>query len=89
MAWNEKRSRERVQKNDFGDFEVSVQDLSRSMDLSNLGKKDVRRAQKKGGGTSASMCRISTGRWTTPGTTSRNSGSWLGQRAFCAGFRAN
>jgi len=44
MAWNEKRSRERVQKNDFSDFEVNVQDLSRTMDFSNLGKKDVRRA---------------------------------------------
>lgn len=45
MAWNEKRSRERVQKNDFSDFEVNVRDLSRSMDFSTLGKKDVRRAQ--------------------------------------------
>ncbi|MBI2480916.1 MAG: adenylate/guanylate cyclase domain-containing protein, partial [Planctomycetia bacterium] len=45
MAWNEKRSRERVKKNDFSDFEVNVQDLSRSMDFTNLGKKDVRRAQ--------------------------------------------
>lgn len=44
MAWNEKRSRERVQKNDFSDLEINVQDLSRSMDFSNLGKKDVRRA---------------------------------------------
>ncbi len=45
MAWNEKRSRERVKKNDFSDFEVNVQDLSRSMDFSNLGTKDVRRAE--------------------------------------------
>ena len=45
MAWNEKRSRERVKKNDFSDFEVNVQDLSRSMDFSKLGKKDVRRAE--------------------------------------------
>tara|TARA_R110002049_G_scaffold143703_1_gene305916 strand:- start:1875 stop:3437 length:1563 start_codon:yes stop_codon:yes gene_type:complete len=45
MGWNEKRSRERVEKNDFSDFEVNVQDLSRSMDFNNLGKKDVRRAQ--------------------------------------------
>jgi class 3 adenylate cyclase len=45
MAWNEKTSRERVKKNDFSDFEVNVQDLSRSMDFTNLGKKDVRRAE--------------------------------------------
>ncbi|MEX1028161.1 MAG: adenylate/guanylate cyclase domain-containing protein [Candidatus Paceibacterota bacterium] len=45
MAWNEKRAQERVQKNDFSDFEVNVQDMSRSMDFSKLGKKDVRRAQ--------------------------------------------
>lgn len=45
MAWNEKRSRERVKKNDYSDFEVNVQDLSRSMDFNNLGRKDVRRAK--------------------------------------------
>lgn len=45
MAWNEKRSRERVKVNDFSDFEVNVRDLSRSMDFSNLGRKDVRRAE--------------------------------------------
>ncbi len=45
MAWNEQRSRERVKKNDFSDFEVNVDDLSRSMDFSNLGTKDLRRAQ--------------------------------------------
>lgn len=44
MAWNEKKARERVRKNDFSDFEVEVQDLSRSMDFKNLGRKDVRRA---------------------------------------------
>lgn len=44
MTWNEKRSKERVKANDFEDFELDVQDLSRSMDFSNLGKKDVRRA---------------------------------------------
>jgi len=44
MSWNEKRSRERVKANDFNDFEVNVQDLSRSMDFTNLGRKDVRRA---------------------------------------------
>ncbi|MCO8125128.1 hypothetical protein NHH03_25555 [Stieleria sp. TO1_6] len=45
MAWNEKRSRERVKKNDFSDFDINVQDLSRSMDFNKLGKKDVRRAE--------------------------------------------
>ena len=45
MAWNEKRSRERVEKNDFSDLEINVKDLSRSMDFNNLGKKDVRRAE--------------------------------------------
>ena len=45
MAWNEKRSRERVEKNDFSDLEINVKDLSRSMDFHNLGKKDVRRAE--------------------------------------------
>ena len=45
MPWNEKRSKDRVKSNDFSDFEVSVQDLSRSMDFHNLGTKDVRRAQ--------------------------------------------
>ena len=45
MVWNEKRSRERVEANDFNDFDVNVQDLSRSMDFSNLGRKDVRRVQ--------------------------------------------
>lgn len=44
MAWNEKRARERVKANDFADFEVDVQDLARSMDFRNLGRKDVRRA---------------------------------------------
>jgi len=44
MAWNEKRSKERVKANDFKDYELNVQDLSRSMDFTNLGKKDVRRA---------------------------------------------
>jgi len=45
MGWHEQRSRDRVQKNDYSDFEVNVQDLSRSMDFHNLGTKDVRRAQ--------------------------------------------
>lgn len=45
MAWNEQRSRDRVKKNDFNDFEVEVRDLRRSMDFHNLGPKDVRRAQ--------------------------------------------
>ncbi len=45
MAWNEQRSKDRVQKNDFSDTEVNVRDLSRSMDFANLGAKDVRRAE--------------------------------------------
>src|SRR5205823_2280 len=43
MAWDEQRSRDRVENNDFHDFEVDVQDLRRTMDFRNLGKKDVRR----------------------------------------------
>ncbi len=38
MAWNEKRSKERVKANDFRDEDLNVQDLSRSMDFSNLGR---------------------------------------------------
>jgi hypothetical protein len=45
MGWHEQKSKERVQKNDFSDFEVNVQDLARSMDFHNLGAKDVRRVQ--------------------------------------------
>lgn len=45
MAWNEKRSKDRVQKNDFSDMDLNVKDLSQSMDFTNLGKKDVRRAE--------------------------------------------
>jgi class 3 adenylate cyclase len=45
MGWNEERSRERVEDNDFHDFEVDVQDLRRAMDFRNLGTKDVRRAE--------------------------------------------
>ena len=45
MSWNEQRSKERVQSNDFHDFEVDVQDLRRTMDFHNLGRKDVRRAE--------------------------------------------
>lgn len=45
MVWNEQRSKERVKKNDFSDFEVEVRDLRRSMDFHNLGRNDVRRAQ--------------------------------------------
>lgn len=44
MAWDEERSRERVEENDFHDFEVDVQDLRRTMDFRKLGTKDVRRA---------------------------------------------
>jgi class 3 adenylate cyclase len=45
MAWNEKEAKERVEKHDFQDFEVNVQDLAKSMDFANLSTKDVRRAQ--------------------------------------------
>lgn len=45
MAWSEERSRRRVKIRDFHDFEVDVQDLSRTMDFRNLGKKDVRRVE--------------------------------------------
>ena len=43
MGWNEKTSRERVAEHDFHDFEVNVDDLSRTMDFANLGTHDVRR----------------------------------------------
>lgn len=45
MAWNEQKSRKRVDENDFQNFEINVADLSRTMDFANLGTKDVRRAQ--------------------------------------------
>lgn len=45
MSWNEERSKQRVKSNDFSDFEVNVQDLSRTMDFTNLGRKDVRRVE--------------------------------------------
>jgi class 3 adenylate cyclase len=45
MGWNKERSRQRVKANDFHDFDVDVQDLSRSMDFRNLGTKSVRRAE--------------------------------------------
>lgn len=44
MGWNERAARDRVDENDFSDLEVNVSDLSREMELSNLGSKDVRRA---------------------------------------------
>jgi len=44
MAWNEQEAKKRVEENDFHDFEVNVQDLSKTLDFSNLGTKDVRRA---------------------------------------------
>ncbi|MGE0681951.1 MAG: hypothetical protein AB7P69_13760, partial [Candidatus Binatia bacterium] len=43
MSWDEQRARERVVQHDFGDFDVTVSDLSREMDFHNLGTKDVRR----------------------------------------------
>lgn len=45
MAWDERKSKDRVEGNDFSDFEVDVQDLRRTMDFHNLGIKDVRRAE--------------------------------------------
>lgn len=45
MSWNEKRSRDRVEKNDFHDHDLSVADLRKSMDFSNLGPRDVRRVE--------------------------------------------
>lgn len=45
MSWNEQKSKKRVKKNDFHDFEVNVQDLRRTMDFHNLGTRDVRRTQ--------------------------------------------
>ncbi len=45
MSWNEERSRERVAKNDFSDHEINVADLTKDMDFTNLGTKDVRRAR--------------------------------------------
>jgi class 3 adenylate cyclase len=44
MGWDEDVARDRVDEHDFHDFEVSVADLSREMELNNLGLKDVRRA---------------------------------------------
>ena len=44
MGWDKERSEERVKNNDFSDLEVNVQDLTRSMNLQKLAKKDVRRA---------------------------------------------
>ncbi|HRQ73792.1 MAG TPA: adenylate/guanylate cyclase domain-containing protein [Phycisphaerales bacterium] len=44
MTWNEQRATERVNQNDFSDFEVKVADLAKEMDFANLGRKDVRRA---------------------------------------------
>lgn len=44
MGWDKQTATDRVNENDFHDFEVKVADLSREMDFSNLGTKDVRRA---------------------------------------------
>lgn len=44
MPWNEKESQQRVDDNDFHDFEVTVSELSKTMDFANLSTKDVRRA---------------------------------------------
>lgn len=44
MAWNEQRSTERVDKNDFSNEEFAVRDLVREMDFANLGPREVLRA---------------------------------------------
>ena len=45
MSWNEKKARERVSKNDFSTLKLAVKDLKREMDFTNLGTKEVLRAQ--------------------------------------------
>lgn len=45
MSWDEKNSKDRVEDNDFSEFEVNVDDLKRTMDFHNLATKDVRRVQ--------------------------------------------
>lgn len=45
MSWDKERSNARVADHDFAEFEVSVADLSRTMDFHNLSTKDVRRVQ--------------------------------------------
>lgn len=45
MSWDLERSKKRVAENDFNDFDIKVADLSRTMDFSNLGVRDVRRVQ--------------------------------------------
>lgn len=45
MAWDEQRSRERVEKNDHSKDEINIDDLVRTKDFYTLGKKDVRRVQ--------------------------------------------
>ncbi len=44
MSWDEKKSKDRVAKNDFRNDPITVEDLHRKMDLGNLGPNDVRRA---------------------------------------------
>lgn len=44
MSWNEKRSKERVDKNDFSNEKFAVRDLVREMDFANLGTREVLRA---------------------------------------------
>src|SRR5262249_42228509 len=45
MSWDIDRSKKRVKENDFSDFDIKVADLSRTLDFSNLGTRDVRRVQ--------------------------------------------
>ena len=45
MAWDEEKSRERVNRNDFSEFDVDVQDLKRTRDFHTLGTRDVRRVE--------------------------------------------
>ncbi|MDH5581923.1 MAG: hypothetical protein OEY33_08435, partial [Bdellovibrionales bacterium] len=43
MGWNGKNSRDRIKERDFKSREISLKDLTKEMDLTNLGPKDVRR----------------------------------------------
>lgn len=45
MAWDEQRSRERVEKNDHSKDEINIDNLVRTKDFYALGKKDVRRVK--------------------------------------------
>ena len=45
MSWDEQKSTKRVKEHDFQNEEINVSDLAKTMDFSNLGVKDVRRAE--------------------------------------------